>query len=379
MTGKWRHLVPYLYSKLMAVQCALFPRMYYISRLNLAATRPPVTPVMQSLPIKKKVTLIEINSNCNLNCRTCQTSLSSRKKEVMSPEMLDTILVKLGSDKPKLMAIHSIGEPLLYPRLEDIFAVLRKHKVRVELTSNGLLLDRRFEVLKENADLIHFLMFSIDGANKTTYEKIRVNGEFEKLVANLELLKEKGTGIFKRVMICCVVSADNVGEIAEMASFFMRYVDHRNVIYVLADGLSAQKDDFASYNPLPDQIVQSSPCAMLLGEQCFILSNGDVSLCCRDYFSDLVIGNILRDGSLAEICNGARALAVMEGSASNPSCRTCYSVQKPYAELVDLYIHALYDIQKGREREFYQRRIDAWFSLIRKGLPDRAAISDALA
>ncbi|MEM1449828.1 MAG: radical SAM protein [Planctomycetota bacterium] len=192
-------------------------------------------------PGETRIAEIEINKNCNLNCTMCNTQLSKRPNTYMDLGLFEESLLhakRLGQTGG--LALHTIGDPLIHPRLGDYLALLRKHELTILLSSNMLAFERKQETLREYADVIEKIRFSIDGASKETYEAIRRPGKFENLIKNLELFRTMNEGgrYFDQVAIDSVVSEDVRHELAYHVSFYSRYVPMRNIGLHLVNGLS---------------------------------------------------------------------------------------------------------------------------------------------
>jgi sulfatase maturation enzyme AslB (radical SAM superfamily) len=66
---------------------------------------------------------IEINRNCNLDCVMCNTSLSQRPQRNMDLELFENVVATTKSMGQKRVSLHTIGEPLLNPMLEEYFKI----------------------------------------------------------------------------------------------------------------------------------------------------------------------------------------------------------------------------------------------------------------
>ena len=120
---------------------------------------------------KRSFAYLEINNSCNINCVMCDTKSSTRQKKLMDIDTVEKSIIsikKLGIDR---VSLHTIGDPLANPRIGKVFEVLRKYNMKTSLSSNGLMLEKRIDVLKKYIDVCSDLKFSIDGCTKTTYEK----------------------------------------------------------------------------------------------------------------------------------------------------------------------------------------------------------------
>ena len=109
------------------------------------------------------------------------------------------------------------------PRLGKVFEILRKYEMKTSLSSNGLLLDKRIDVLKEYVDVCSDIKFSIDGCTKETYEKIRFGGSWEVLLKNFELALNELEPLGYRISVLCIVMKDNFLELGQFLSFFSKY------------------------------------------------------------------------------------------------------------------------------------------------------------
>lgn len=135
--------------------------------------------VLKSMP--RKLELL-VTSKCNIRCKMCNISLG----EWTFPESKNSEILKL---MPYLEEIiwHG-GEPLLYPHIYDLIGEASKNNVRQTISTNALLLDENNikKLLATNIEL----NVSIHGLDKKTYESIHINGDFDKLVSNLLLIKK---------------------------------------------------------------------------------------------------------------------------------------------------------------------------------------------
>lgn len=101
---------------------------------------------------------IEITNKCNLNCSFC--SKSNRKIKEVSVEEFEYIVKKIDKYTDYLY-LHVKGEPLLHKDLDGILNVARKYKKKVNITTNGSLLEKKIDVILNNSDVIRQINISI--------------------------------------------------------------------------------------------------------------------------------------------------------------------------------------------------------------------------
>ena len=167
---------------------------------------------------------IEINRNCNINCVMCNTSLSTRPQFNMDLELFEHAVKYTKGQVTGRTALHTIGEPLMNKNLRQYFDILRKQGVKIQLSTNGLILHKHLDLVIEFADIIRELRFSIDGASKEAYEKIRLGGNWERLITNMEMFRERTRQgeIFEQVKIGSIVSQDVQHELGHHMKFWSR-------------------------------------------------------------------------------------------------------------------------------------------------------------
>lgn len=132
------------------------------------------------------VSAIEINDSCNLNCAMCETKKAERgKKGLMDLDKFREGVEKLCARGMRSTNLHTLGDPIANRNLRSYLEILRDNNVYLtNFSTNGLMLKRHMDTLFEFRDNIGTMRFSIDGATKPTYERIRVGGTFETLHEN---------------------------------------------------------------------------------------------------------------------------------------------------------------------------------------------------
>jgi radical SAM protein with 4Fe4S-binding SPASM domain len=130
---------------------------------------------------------MDVVNQCNLRCVMCHFSAEAyyrRKKHEISVEDFERIAEQVF---PLCAQVSlSIGtEPLLHSRIGELVAIAASYRIPwIYMHTNGLLLTER--LIEQLIDArFNQLSISIDAATRDTYEKIRVGGQFEKLITNI--------------------------------------------------------------------------------------------------------------------------------------------------------------------------------------------------
>lgn len=173
-----------------------------------------------------KVMEFELSNECNLECIMCNGSFSSsiRKNREKLPPIIspynEKFVDELEEFIPHLTDAKFLGgEPFMIEIYLSIWERILKIKpsIRMHITTNGTFLNNRIKNLLEglNAGII----LSIDSVEKETYKRIRVNGNYDKVMENLEYFldytKRKKTFIS---MAACPITT-NWRELPQMLEF----------------------------------------------------------------------------------------------------------------------------------------------------------------
>ena len=132
-----------------------------------------------------RISLIE---KCNLRCTYCMPAEGialTPKKELMTAEEVFAIaqtFVNNGVDKIRLTG----GEPLLRKDFPEIIEKLAQLETEISITTNGILIDRHIEVLKQFK--VRKINLSLDTLVPAKFNTITLRNQFEKVIDNLHLL-----------------------------------------------------------------------------------------------------------------------------------------------------------------------------------------------
>ncbi len=170
--------------------------------------------ILKSKPRELAITL---TMKCNLRCIMCENGYDHQYE---IDEKTYEYLVKI---MPYLEKIElKGGEVFLYKNFKELLMLANKYNVNQVILTNGLLLNK--EIISFLSKNRVFLSISIDAADKEMYEKIRSGGKFEKLLENLEILKnlKNKNKNFKYSMSSVLMSVnyDKVSELVDFAKFY---------------------------------------------------------------------------------------------------------------------------------------------------------------
>jgi molybdenum cofactor biosynthesis protein A len=131
---------------------------------------------------------ISLLEKCNLRCTYCMPAdgiALSPKASLMTAEEIFAIaqaFVENGVDKIRLTG----GEPLLRKDFPEIVFKLSQLEISLSITTNGILIDRHIDVLKQYK--VRKINLSLDTLISSKFHSITLRNQFEKVIDNLHLL-----------------------------------------------------------------------------------------------------------------------------------------------------------------------------------------------
>jgi radical SAM protein with 4Fe4S-binding SPASM domain len=274
---------------------------------------------------------IEPTNICNLRCVMCPQSspkMGSQKKGMMDLNEFKKIVNEASSFVYEIELFFG-GESLLH---KDFFSMTKYAKskgIRVVLHTNATLLDRKkaYQLLNSGVDVVSF---SFDGYDKETYEKLRVNANFENTLNNItEFLNQKKVLKMKTpYTILQILESPNVTSLdkAEQESKKKKFLSNLNQRF---DELFIAR--MHSWGGKISQIKEEN--SNLIYMPCrfpwFSISirwDGTVVPCCGDLFNEYTLGNT-HDESLINIWNNDK-MRLLRDKLANEKYRNIKLCQK---------------------------------------------------
>lgn len=263
---------------------------------------------------------VEITNVCNLNCSFCENN--KRKKKYMKVKQFEDILGKIKGYTDYIY-LHVKGEPLLHPGLKDILDLCEEHGIKVNITTNGTLIDKAYDVLKD-AKALRQINLSLHSENSTEdyFNKIFACCKelSKKTFTNYRLwtlrdnkLDKKSTEIVNKIIDEYFLSTD----VAEKIN------NDRNIR--IAENTYISKDNIFSWPKNGNNNCEVGRCLGTI-DHIAILVDGTVVPCCLDGEGIIDLGNIF-ETNLTSIINGDRFqkmyLGFKKNKVTEDLCKNC--------------------------------------------------------
>lgn len=140
----------------------------------------------------KKV-ILQITERCNMFCKHCFVSSSSRGNDLTYKNIKEIILPQLLKSMVAKVTLTG-GEPLVHPDINKILKLLVQSDISVAICTNGLAINQSFVDMCYNLGNIHFNI-SLDGFRAESHGKFRgIENEntFERIVFNISNVANRG-------------------------------------------------------------------------------------------------------------------------------------------------------------------------------------------
>ncbi len=267
---------------------------------------------------------IEPSSVCNFRCVFCfmtDENFSQKKSKhmgVMSLDMYKRIVDQIEG-KIQFITLASRGEPLVNKQIGQMLEFSRNKFLGLKINTNASLLNEKLihDILTND---VLTVVFSADAAEKKLYEKLRVRGNFDKVIKNIKLFKDIKEKHYPKKKIITRVSGVKFSEnqnFNEVSNFWNEHVD---------------QVAFVKYNPWENSYEKkdndiTTPCSDLW-RRMFIWWDGKANPCDVDYKSNLSVGNI-NQTDIEKIWNGKdynklRELHVNQNRQKKKPCSSCF-------------------------------------------------------
>ena len=172
------------------------------------------------------VIVIEPTTYCNLRCIICPYPTLKRKKGEMEFSTFKKIADEIAKENPSAdLWFAFMGEPLsMGNKLTEMISYAKSVGIKnIHLNTNAMFMDK--EMSRKIIDSgVSEVIVSLDGITKKTYESIRVGGNFETVMENLEyLLKLKNELNSESPEVFCqfIVMDENENEVEEFKKHWL--------------------------------------------------------------------------------------------------------------------------------------------------------------
>lgn len=282
--------------------------------------------------IKLRHLWLEVTNRCNGNCVFCA------RKWALPPQDMELDLFKRIIDEcpeAKIVQTQGFGEPLMYPYIVEAIKYAAKKGKETVFYTNGSLLTEEMSRELIYAGLSR-IIFSVDDMTKKGYEAVRPGLSWDRLLENIRVFssirqkahRERGQPRKRKphTMVRMCETPENSGRVGWCKAFWRKRVD---------DVSSRREVDVPSPMELRAKpYVEGAPITdcPFLHEYLSVKSNGDLVICCRDWFN-VYVGANLHNQNVQEAYRNAMFEAFRESHRTGVNlpylCHICKTNRPP--------------------------------------------------
>lgn len=280
---------------------------------------------------KFKKVYIEITNVCNLSCNFCPKT--SRKLEFMDKNSFQHIIKNIKPYTDHIY-LHLMGEPFLNKELEQFLDISRENQLRVNITTNGTLIENVKDILLK-APALRQVNISLH-----SFEANEENVDFDVYIENIINFVMEAT---EETEIICSLRLWNLDTKYtannDMNVDIFKLLEEKFELKEDLKKILKEKNSFKLkknlYLSMGEKFMWPSLKVEELGERAFcyglrdqigVLVDGTVVPCCLDSEGSIKLGNVFEQ-DLEEILNSKRAKDVYDGFSGRKAvedlCKRC--------------------------------------------------------
>jgi radical SAM protein with 4Fe4S-binding SPASM domain len=205
--------------------------------------------------------MIELTDQCNLKCLICPREYDYGKQMDKGYMNFDNFRKVIDEVYPYIdsIGLTGLGETFLYKKLEDAVSYIKgKSKGIIISASINATLPNTIDIVKKLVNVIDTIQISIDGLNDT-YNKIRVNGNFEAFLNNVREVIKTCNGSETDVILNMVVFKENYFEMVDVLKFAYRegikFVNYTPINLVSLTDIDTSYYEFFTTNEFNSELI----------------------------------------------------------------------------------------------------------------------------
>lgn len=253
----------------------------------------------------KKV-YIEITNTCNLNCSFCIKD--NRMKKEMSIDEFETVLKKIDKYTDYIY-LHVKGEPLIHNKLDEILSLTNKYKKYVNITTNGVLLKNKINILKKynNIRQINISLHSENNKDNYIDDILDAVDELKTIFIVYRFWTLKDNKLDNKMLeyLSKIKEKYNINN-----ELYNEIINGNNLKII--NNIYINKDKEFEWPDISNNYYNENGFCYGLKNQIGVLVDGTITICCLDSFVVSNLGNIFND-DIEIIMNSEKVKNIIKG------------------------------------------------------------------
>jgi hypothetical protein len=257
-----------------------------------------------------KMITVEVTNRCSAACIMCPREKMINDLESMTFGVWEKIIDESAELGIRYLDLCGYGDVFLDPDLFNKIEYARKRipDLKIYISTTGIALNRKkWKFVIENVDI---LKFSIYGYNKSTYERVMKNVNYEKAYSNILGLLELNKQFHNKIY--------TIGNFILLKETKNEFQDWLNFWEPKLTEVYAWKPhnyiDGRNYREVKGK--EQRTCGRPLEGPLNIAVNGEAHVCCFDYNKILGIGSV-KNYSLTELVTSSKMKRIQDKHLNN--------------------------------------------------------------
>ena len=270
--------------------------------------------------------LFEMTTVCNSKCLMCpQMNLKREIMHINATKYMSVVdeLNNFGIDG---LWLYHFGESLTHPNFKEIvdYVGTKSNLGYIWLSTNGILLNEEIIDFLMNSSL-SYLNFSLQSIDIEKYRKITPKTPVEDIMSNLQTLILKKQNLLGNKPFFRLQIIEQKETVDEIDVYLNKFYDKCDIISV--NMLEHTNLEYNKTSGILREHQKRTKCNRIERSDCFINSDGSVTICDNAYNHELDIGNIW-DNNVYEIWNGRERQRILKMNVDGslwevPLCSEC--------------------------------------------------------
>jgi len=226
---------------------------------------------------------LNVTNRCNFKCTYCYGNYYARSTDEMPLDQIKALIDEL--QEAGMFRLNLVGgEPLLRRDIGDIIEYTREKGIDYAMTTNGSLVSKRLEVLRN----LNILCFSVDGRRENN-DRNRGAGTFDKAMTGLEMCKSAGIP----VQLSAVLTKQTVHDIdfmVELAEEYSCLVGFATLINQRGTPREKESDLYPSNEEVRKAMLRIAELKKQGKPILFSAKTYEYASCWTDYKQDIFLG-----------------------------------------------------------------------------------------
>lgn len=271
--------------------------------------------------------LFEMTSECNFLCRMCPQQNLKRPRMPMPGKLYRKVIDEIDTHGVEGLWIYHLGEPLLHPEFkENVQHIDTKKNLGITWMSTNIALLTEDLARFILSSALHYINLSAHAVTEKTYRTVIDKDVFADVERNLATLyRLKGSEELPRKPFLHVQMIEQETTKHEVDAFIATHHKKADIVSInMLEYVNLKNNEFGfeQRNRKPLQA-----CTRISRNDCFICSNGWVTLCDAAYNGEILLGDV-HEKTLYEIWNGPERHKILDLNSKGrmdeiPLCRKC--------------------------------------------------------